>query len=40
MTIHDKKKQMLYVLRNTNDSVVIEEGYALLHNTDTFNDIE
>jgi len=25
---------------NTNDSAVIEEVYALLHNTDTMNDIE
>jgi len=25
---------------NTNDSAVIEEVYALLHNTDTKNDIE
>jgi len=33
------KKQVLSVFSNTNDSAVIEEVYALLHNTDTFNDI-
>ncbi len=40
MTIQDKKKQVLSMLSNTNDSAVIEEVYALLHNTDTMNDIE
>jgi len=28
------------MLSNTNDSAVIEEVYALLHNTNTMNDIE
>ena len=39
MTISDKKKQVLALLSDTNDSTLIEEVYDILHPNDSIEEI-